>query len=72
MILTLPCFFRHALRNNDDWYSIEFMRCNTHKQSVLWVEHLCDKKWITTKHISLFLCSVYAKFPELAPKEPIA
>ncbi len=57
------------LADGDNWYPIEFSRCDSHEKIVGWIQHLTDKKWITPKHLSLFLAHVFSHFPHLSPKD---
>lgn len=52
----------------ENWYEIPFSDCDSHEKIVRWVFHLTTKDWITTKHLHLFLCQVFVRFPKLAPK----
>lgn len=52
------------LAPNEQWYEIVVSECRTIAELTDWIAHMCDKTWVTTKHIQQFVILWQSKQPK--------
>lgn len=43
------------LSPNNHWYEIVAKNCRTTAELTDWIHHMCEKTWVTTRHIKQFV-----------------